>query len=305
MSDEFRDRVREAFTGPLCSLPTPFKSDDSIDYDAAAAMIDFQIENGFKVIFLTPGNSHYNCLSDSEMAELAGFCAKHIRKRALLCASEFGHDTRRMKHLASYYAGIGVDLFAPFSANWGNSLSRASAVEYYLEAAAILPLLVIFPGPVQHDMVMDVLNDVMEQTDRVMVIKDDLCNPLARQMTLRCAERAAVFSGGQKQNFLNIFPYGASGYLSTFGMFRPDISHKFWTACRQRDMETIRAVIRDYDMPYFNLLLQQTGGFDAGIHATMELFGFGTRYRRKPYHSLSCEEMEKFKSKLQELKLLR
>ena len=70
MSEEFRAKVRDAFTGPVCSLPTPFKKDNTIDYDTAAQIIDFQIENGFKVIFLTPGNSHYNCISDDEMAEV-------------------------------------------------------------------------------------------------------------------------------------------------------------------------------------------------------------------------------------------
>ena len=303
MSEEFRAKVRDAFTGPVCSLPTPFKKDNTIDYDTAAQIIDFQIENGFKVIFLTPGNSHYNCISDDEMAELAKFCVKHIRKRALLCATEFGHDTNRMKQLASYCAELGVDLFAPYSANWGNSLTRESATEYYLEAAKILPLLMIFPGPVPHDMIMNVMNDVMEPTDQVMVIKDDLCNPLARQMTLRYADRAAIFSGGQKQNFLNIYPYGATGFLSTLGMFRPDITWKFWEACQQRDLETMRTIVRDYDMPYFDLLLRQPGGFDAGIHATMELFGFGSRHRRKPYRTMTDEETENFKQKLIDLKL--
>ena len=69
--NELKARIRNAMTGPLCSIPTPFRPDEEIDFDALAKMIDFQIENHFGIIFLTPGNSHYNVLTDDEMAEIA------------------------------------------------------------------------------------------------------------------------------------------------------------------------------------------------------------------------------------------
>ena len=93
---ELRQQVRAALTGPVCSIPTPFiECDDSIDKDAIAKMIDFQIENNFKMIFLTPGNSHYNAMSDADMREINEFCVKYTNKRALVCVTEVGHNTRR------------------------------------------------------------------------------------------------------------------------------------------------------------------------------------------------------------------
>ena len=124
-------------------------------------------------------------------------------------------------------------------------------------------------------------------------------------MTLKFADKCAIFSGGQKQNYLNILPYGATGYLSTLGMFRPDIAWKFDAACNARNFEEMRAIIRDYDMPYFDLIIKQTGGFDAGIHATLELFGFCKRYRRAPYANMSDAEMEVFKDELIKLNILK
>ena len=63
-------------------------------------------------------------------------------------------------------------------------------------------------------------------------------------------------------------------------------------AIEAQDWAQARAIIRDYDMPYFDFVMALPGGFDAGIHATFELFGLAGRWRRSPYYSLNDEEME-------------
>ena len=303
--ETLRQQVRAALSGPVCSIPTPFLANDDIDYDTVAKMIDFQIEHGFGMIFLTPGNSQYNVLTDAEMLALGKFCVEYTRKRALVCVTEFGHTTRRMKELATALAAAGADLFLPFPAAWADSVPPENLAGYYLECAKIIPLLLIYPAAVSPTAAIGVLDSVLKQTDRVMAVKDDCCNNVSRRMAMQFGERLAIFAGGQKQNFLNILPYGATGYLSTLGMFRPDISRAFYDACRRQDALEVRRIIRDYDIPYFDLLVKQPGGFDAGIHATMELFGFGTRYRRAPYGNLTDADMEVFRQGLRDLNLLK
>jgi dihydrodipicolinate synthase/N-acetylneuraminate lyase len=303
--ETLRQQVRAALSGPVCSIPTPFLANDDIDYDTVAKMIDFQIEHGFGMIFLTPGNSQYNVLTDAEMLALGKFCVEYTRKRALVCVTEFGHTTRRMKELATALAAAGADLFLPFPAAWADSVPPENLANYYLECAKIIPLLLIYPAAVSPTAAIGVLDSVLKQTDRVMAVKDDCCNNVSRRMAMQFGERLAIFAGGQKQNFLNILPYGATGYLSTLGMFRPDISRAFYDACRRQDALEVRRIIRDYDIPYFDLLVKQPGGFDAGIHATMEIFGFGTRYRRAPYGNLTDADMEVFRQGLRDLNLLK
>ena len=293
---ELRQKVRSALTGPVCSIPTPFVvSDDSIDKDAIAKMIDFQIANNFKMIFLTPGNSQYNILTVDEMYELNKFCVEYTNKRALVCVTEFGSSTKRSLEMASAMKAAGSDLFLPFPANWGGSVSGDNLVDFYEACAKIIPLMLIYPHCATPDATIALYKKLFERTDKVMALKDDVCNN----------SEYAIFSGGQKQNYLNIMPYGACGFLSTLGMFRPDITWKFDAACKARDLETMQSIVRNYDMPYFDLILKQPGSFDAGIKATMELFGFGMRYRRAPYRNLTDAEMETFKSELIKLGILK
>ncbi|MBQ7176578.1 MAG: dihydrodipicolinate synthase family protein [Victivallales bacterium] len=306
MYEELRARVREALTGPVCSIPTPFRaSDDAIDYDAIAKMIDFQIANGLKMIFLTPGNSHFDILTHAEMAELAKFVVEYTNKRALVCVTEFNNSTARMKEFSKYCAEIGADLFLPFNANWAGSCTSETIEAYYLEAAQNIALLLIYPGRSSDTAAIPLIENLMKKTDAVMAIKDDCCNKNSRVMTLKFAERLAIFSSGQKQNYLNIWPMGATGYLSTLGMFRPDLSWQFWKACQARNLEGMMEIVSGYDMPYFDLIMKQPGGFDAGIRATMEMFGMGTRYRRLPYRNLTDAEYETFKQGLIDLKIIK
>ena len=304
--NELRQRVREALTGPVCSIPTPFcKCDDSIDKDAIAKMIDFQIASGFKMIFLTPGNSQFNILTIDEMYELNKFCVEYTNKRALVCVTEFGSSQKRSVEMAKAMKAAGADLMLPFPASWAGSPNGDMMVDFYLACAKEIPLMLIYPAAASAEAAIGIQEKVIAQTDRVLAIKDDVCNNVSRRMTLKFADKCAIFSGGQKQNYLNILPYGATGFLSTLGMFRPDITWKFDAACNARNFEEMRAIIRDYDMAYFDLILKQTGGFDAGIHATLELFGFCNRYRRAPYANMSDAEMEVFKDELIKLNILK
>ena len=305
--NELRQRVRESLTGPVCSIPTPFcKCDDSIDKDAIAKMIDFQIANGFKMIFLTPGNSHFQLLTIDEMYELNKFCVEYTNKRALVCVSEFGSSQKRAVEMAKAMKAAGADLLLPRCADWAGSPNNDTLVDFYLACAKEIPLMLIYPvAAPSAEAAITIQEKVLARTDKVLAIKDDVCNNISRRMTLKFADKCAIFSGGQKQNYLNILPYGATGYLSTLGMFRPDIAWKFDAACNARNFEEMRAIIRDYDMPYFDLIIKQTGGFDAGIHATLELFGFCNRYRRAPYANMSDAEMEVFKDELIKLNILK
>ncbi len=304
--NELKARIRKALTGPLCSIPTPFRADEEIDYDAIAKMIDFQIENHFGIIFLTPGNSHYNVLTDNEMAQLAKFCVDYTRHRVPVCVTEMNFTTKRAVAMAKYAKEIGADLFLPWASNWADSVTSETLTDFYVACGEIMPLMLIDPSVSTPEKCIGVIENVMKRLpDRVLAIKDDNCGPVARRMTLKFGEEVAVFAGGQKMNFLNILPYGAVGFLSTFGLFRPDITWNFYKACQKLDMDGMRAAIRDYDMPYFDYICSLPGNFDAGIKGTLELFGFGTRLRRSPYRNLTDAEMEQLKQKLIDLKILR
>ena len=302
---ELAMQVRQALSGPVCSIPTPFTSAGEIDYPTVAKMIEFQISAGFQMIFLTPGNSHYNCLRDREIAELCRFTVEATSKRALTCVCNFNYGTKDTVEFALFAKECGADLLLPFNPNWANSITQESIAEYYLAAAKVIPLMLIYPALGTIPASTTVIEQVFEQSGgRILAVKDDSCTAPSRRMTWALADRCAVFAGGQKQNFLNIQPYGATGFLSTIGMFKPEVTWKFWKAMQAGDMQTAMDIVVNVDMPFFDALLKCPGSFDAGIHAVMEMHGFGKRCRRAPYYDLNDKEVETLRNELIKINLI-
>ena len=197
------------------------------------------------------------------------------------------------------------DLLPGIHSDWARSCTHDTFVEHYAAVAQHIPVMLVTNvfAPRQA-LGLEVLRTLRDQVEGIVAIKDDVGGQFARKMCLAVHDRWAVFAGGQKQNHLDLVPYGCDGYLSTFIQFRPDIAQDYWTATQTGDWQRAKEIIQVYDMPYFDFVLPLPGGFDAGIHGVLELFGIAQRWRRKPYYTLNDEEMERLAGFFQQKSLL-
>jgi dihydrodipicolinate synthase/N-acetylneuraminate lyase len=123
-------------------------------------------------------------------------------------------------------------------------------------------------------------------------------------MSLLCHERLAIIAGGQKQNHMNILPYGVDGYLSVYARFKPEIAWKYWDAITSKDIKSAVGIIEKYDIPFFNKIIPFEGGFDVGIRAAMEIFGISDRWRRLPFKSPDDKDIAVMREFFEELNLI-
>lgn len=302
MADMSKEQIWEALTGPVASVTTPFNRDGSIDFDGLRNFIDFVIAGGHtssvcgtKTILLTAGDSLYTLLTDDEIAEVTKVTVEHTAGRAMVTAAGGGMATPAAVEFASYCRDVGADILMLMPPDWARSSTVETFVTHYRAAAAVMPIMIVtnvFANwPVSE--AMQVLEILRDTEPNLLAIKDDLCDAFARKMSLLVHGKWAVLSGGQKQNHLSNLPYGCDSYLSTFITFKPEITHRYWQAIVAGDIATAVEVIEQYDLPFFDYTGALKGGFDAGVHGTLELFGVAQRWRRNPYYSLSDEEMEK------------
>jgi dihydrodipicolinate synthase/N-acetylneuraminate lyase len=178
--------------------------------------------------------------------------------------------------------------------DWAASCTPATFVEHYAAVAAEMPVMMVTGLFARRPMAQSIaiIEQVRDQAPGVVAVKDDVVGEFARRLSLAVYDQWAVISGGQKQNHLNVWPYGCDGYFSTFIKFKPAVAWEYWRAVEAKDLATARQVIRDYDMPLFDFIQGLPGSFDAAVHGIMELAGICGRWRRKPYYSLSDAEME-------------
>jgi dihydrodipicolinate synthase/N-acetylneuraminate lyase len=141
---------------------------------------------------------------------------------------------------------------------------------------------------------MEVLKALRDRVAGIVAAKDDICGEFARKMCLLVADRWAVIAGGQKQNYLNILPYGCVGYFSTFSNFKPTVAQGFWRAVQAGDSAQMREIVHIYDMPFFDFTLYQPPvPWVSWMYGTLELFGVCQRWNRPPCYTLNEEEMER------------
>ena len=293
-----RDEIRACLTGPIPSIRMPFHEDGSMDTDSLRHQIDFIIAAGSKTILLTAGDSHYMCLSDDEIAEATRVTCQHTAGRVMVVAADRLFGTSRAIEFARFARNIGADVVMAQPPNWGPSCTPQTLADHYRAVSEHLPVMIVTNvfSTQGADFGLETVRLTLDQCPDVVAIKDDICGDFARRLCLLAHERCAVFAGGQKVNHMDMWPYGCDGYLSTFMSFRPDIARQYWSAIEARDLEAARAIIRDYDMPFFDFISKFTGGWNAGLHGTLEVFGIAKRWRRKPYYSLDDAEMEKLRA---------
>jgi dihydrodipicolinate synthase/N-acetylneuraminate lyase len=262
--------------------------DGAIDYTSLHWLIDHNISAGSSVMLLTYGDSLFSLLTDQEVADLTRVVVEQTARRALVVAADRQWWTGKMVSFARYAVEIGADMLMVLSPDWGASCTVRSFVEHYAAVAAEIPVMVVTNVFRRSATLgLETLRTLCHEVPGVVAVKDDLCGEFARKMALLVHDQWAVISGGQKQNHLDVLPYGCDGYLSTFVYFSPTVTHRYLDALATNDWEKAKEIIRLYDMPYFELVLGLPGGFDAGFHATLELFGLAQRWRRPPFYFYS------------------
>ena len=291
-----RDEARAHLTGPLSSLATPFHEDGSVDYVGLRGQIDFVLAGGSKTVLLTAGDSHYICLSDEEISEVTRVACEQTSGRGMVVAADRYYDTKRAIAFAEYARGVGADVVMVLPPGWGRS-SPETLTEHYGAVSEQLPVMMVTGAFIQHgtDFGLETVRRSLDRFEAVVAVKDDMGGEFAKKLCLVAHDQVAVFAGGQKTNHMNMLPFGCDGYMSTFIRFLPEVAQRYWRAIEEKDMEDARAVIRDIDMPYFDQLMRLPSGWNAGLHGTLELFGMARRWRRKPYTTISDEEMEELR----------
>ena len=286
--------IRAALTGPVPSVCTPFTRDGEIDFASVRTFLDFVIDAGAKAVVLTHGDSLYSILTDAEVAEVTKAVVEHVDHRALVVAAERIWWMGKAVEFGKYCAEVGADLYMVLPPDWAGSTTVESLVEHYRAISEHIPVMVVtnYLGTRGMDFGLRVIGELYERVPGIVAVKDDVCGAFARKLGVMTHERWAVLSGGQKQNHLDMVPYGEDSYLSTFFTFRPEIAWRYWRAIECGDTEAAGAVVRDYDMPLFDYLVKVEGSFDAAAHGILELRGLAKRYRRPPYHTLTDAQMD-------------
>lgn len=290
-----RTEAKDIFSGPIPSIRTPFKRDGEIDFAGLAKIVDLCLVHEYRAIMLTAGDSHWACLSESEIAAVTRAVCQQVKGRASVITADRYLDTTRAVEFAGMVRELGAATVMVMPPDWAASCTPDTLAEHYAAVAKVLPVTLVTNVFIPRGIAfgLDTVERALAASEQIVAIKDDMCGVFAQRLCMAHAGTVAIYAGGQKLTHFMMWPFGAHGYLSTFATLNPAITFKYWSAVKRGDRDDALDVIRKIDAPFFDHLMTYAGGFDAAMHGMMELAGLCGRWRRKPYYTLSDSEMEK------------
>ncbi|MFB6348808.1 4-hydroxy-tetrahydrodipicolinate synthase [Moraxella sp. ZJ142] len=221
MTDTYQE-IKSKLKGAITALVTPMKPDGSVDYDALAGLIDWQIDQGIHALVAVGTTGESATLSMDEHTEVIRFFVKQVAGRVPVIAGTGANSTHEAIALTAQAKLAGADcalLVAPYY----NKPTQEGMYQHFkaiAEAVDMPQMLYNVPGRTVVDLSEDTVNRLAD-IDNIVAIKD-ATGDLERGISLirRVGDRMVVLSGDDP-TALELVKYGAKGDISVTSNVAP------------------------------------------------------------------------------------
>ncbi|HRJ72971.1 MAG TPA: dihydrodipicolinate synthase family protein [Terrimicrobiaceae bacterium] len=298
--------IQNEIQGPVPSFRTPFTQEGEIDWGSIPKVVEAALSGRPRCLLLTAGDSHFECLSEKEIAEVTRRVCDIAAGRTLVVTADFQYATRRAIEFAEFCRSCGSRVFMSLPPDWQSSCSAETLAAHYAAVAEALPVMIVTNRfRTRGDAFgLTAIRRAFERSERIVSIKEDLGGRFACDVAQEFSSRCAVMAGGSKRLHILMRPYGLSSYLSLFMNLYPELAWAYWEHTAAGRFPEAEEIFRRKEIPLFAFLAGQRASFDAGIHALYEIHGLGRRWRRPPYTNFTDEEVRRLGDLLASLDLL-
>lgn len=287
----------------LVPLVTPFKEDESLDYDRLAKTADWILDTGRGDSLIVTGTTgEFAALTDKERIQSWGVVMDACGDRAPIIAGSGAASTRSTITLTQEAERIGMDM-AMIVGPYYQKPTDEGVFRHYVEVAenTSLPIIVynipLFTGV---NVSADIVRRLMDIPNIVAVKEEAGINP-AQSTKLLLNARARedfVVLDGDDMMALPIIAQGASGIVSGGAQVIGVAMKKCVAALKADDLVTARDIFMDL-FPVFEAF----GGKGRtnpipGVRAGMALCGMDTGNCRRPLTPFDAEETEALRNEL-------
>lgn len=263
------------------ALITPFLKDKSIDYDALARLIDYQIKNGVDYIVALGTTAETPTLNAAEKQELKQFIASRVAHRVPLVVGCGGNNTAAV---VEEIKTIDKTLFdAVLSVvPYYNKPSQEGIYQHYsaIAQASELPLILYnVPGRTGVNMSADTTLRLAMDHHNIIAVKEASGNiNQMDEIIQNKSEDFDVISGDDGITF-PLITLGAVGVISVIGNAFPKEFSKMVRLALNGDYENARAIHHKFNQ-LFSLLF--VDGNPAGVKCLLNAMGFIENELRLP-----------------------
>jgi 4-hydroxy-tetrahydrodipicolinate synthase len=289
--------LRTQLRGTGVAIVTPFKADESIDFDALRKLIDYIIDNGIEYVVTLGTTGETPTLSKEEKFELIDFTMKQVNNRVPVVVGVGGNHTREVvQHLETFPLDKAIAVLS--AAPYYNKPSQEGIYQHYKAIAAASPKPVIMynvPGRTGRNMEAETTIRLANEVDNIVGIKEAGNSIPQCMQLLRDRPDNFLIVSGDDDLVMPELACGADGVISVAAncfprafsdMVRSGLAHDFVKA-KQLNDPLIEA---------YSLLFKENN--PAGVKGFLAEMGIVQNYLRLPLTPLSAGVYQQIKSYL-------
>jgi 4-hydroxy-tetrahydrodipicolinate synthase len=284
------------------ALITPFNDDLSIDDQALARIVEFQISGGIDFLVPCGTTGESVTLSDGEQRRVVETVLKTAGGRVPIVAGAGGNDTAHVIKLAKMYEELGVDALLSVTPYY-NRPTQEGLFQHYravAEATSLPIILYNVPSRTSVNILPDTITRLAEIPNLVGVKEASGDLGQIAEIATRTGPGFKIFSGDDLLT-LPIIAVGGVGLISVASNEAPAKMAELTRLCVEGDWDRARQLNRELFALMKSNFIETSPG---PVKAALALMGKIKETYRLPMVPVTAETREKLRTVLSELELI-
>lgn len=300
ISDFCNRMINNKLTGMGVALITPFKTDESIDFDALARIVEHQIKNGTDYLVVCGTTAETPTLTEKEKDEVTRFVINCVAGRLPIVLGVGGNNTKAVVEKLKKFEYNGVDAILSVTPYY-NKPSQEGLYQHYAAIAKASPLPVILynvPGRTGVNMLSATTLRLANEFKNICAIKEASGNFSQIDEIIKNKPADFMVISGDDGITFPLITLGAVGVISVIGNAFPREFSRMVRLALDGDYNSARTIHYRFT-ELIELLFVE--GNPAGVKSMLAVMGFIENKLRLPLVPNTIMTYEKIRHVLNQL----
>lgn len=284
------------------ALITPFKEDESVDYEALSRLVDYQLQNGTDYLVVLGTTAETPTLTEEEKKNIINLVVTKVNGRIPIVLGVGGNCTRSVVEKLKNDNFDGIDSILSVVPYY-NKPSQEGIYQHYKAIAEVTTLPIVLynvPGRTGVNMTAETTLRIAREFDNVIAVKEASGNITQMDDIIKNKpENFNVISGDDGITF-PLITLGAVGVISVIGNAFPREFSRMVRLALAGDYNSARTIHHSFT-ELFNLLF--VDGNPAGAKSMLNAMGFIENKLRLPLVPTRITTFEKIRDVLRQLSI--
>ena len=282
------------------ALITPFKEDETIDFDALARLVEHQIKNGTDYLVVCGTTAETPTLTEEEKDEIKSFVVNCASGRIPIVLGVGGNNTKAVANQLQTKDFTGIDAILSVTPYY-NKPSQEGLYQHYAAIAKASPLPVILynvPGRTGVNMLPETTIRLANEFTNICAVKEASGNFSQIDEIIKNKPADFLVISGDDGITFPLITLGAVGVISVIGNAFPREFSKMVRLALQGEYNNARKIHHRFT-ELFSLLFVE--GNPAGVKSMLAVMGMIENKLRLPLVPNTIKTYEKIRKVLNEL----